>query len=126
MELGAFSVSLNVKDIAESRRFYEILGFDAVSGSESENWLIMANGERVIGLFQNMFEKNTLTFCPGWDQKGENLPEFDDIRLILSRLKDAGVEIHHQSPEIEGNASGPANFITFDPDGNPILFDQHI
>ncbi len=126
MRLGAFSISLNVRDIAVSREFYQKLGFAVTGGSESDNWLIMANGSRVIGLFQGMFEKNTLTFCPGWDQKGQPLPEFDDIRRLRERLKAAGIEPQRESPEISGETAGPANFMVTDPDGNPILFDQHV
>ena len=123
MQVGAFSVSLAVKDIAASRSFYEKLGFSAVMGEESQNWLIMKNGDHVIGLFQGMFEKNILTFNPGWNADSEQLPDFTDILKIQQSLKSEGIEV---GTEIDPQSTGPANFSITDPDGNVILFDQHI
>lgn len=123
MSLGAFSVSLAVNDIAESRSFYEKLGFVAAGGDADQNWLIMANGDCVIGLFQGMFNQNVLTFCPGWDQQARTLEEFEDVRAIRDRLKKAGISVTDESGDPE---SGPGSFMVFDPDGNPILFDQHV
>lgn len=123
MELGAFSVSLAVKDIAASRSFYEKLGFSAIMGEEAQNWLIMKNGDHVIGLFQGMFDKNILTFNPGWNADSEQLPDFTDIRKIQQSLKSVGIEV---GTEIDPQSSGPANFSVTDPDGNVILFDQHV
>lgn len=123
MELGAFSLSLNVKNIEASRSFYEKLGFQVLQGDVSQNWLIMKNGSCVIGLFQDMFEKNILTFNPGWDQNANELYSFTDIRKLQKELKGKGIEIQDETDE---NCSGPASFMLIDPDGNPILFDQHI
>jgi len=123
MELGAFSVSLAVKDIAASRSFYEKLGFSAIMGEEAQNWLIMKNGDHVIGLFQGMFDKNILTFNPGWNADSEQLPDFTDIRKIQQSLKSVGIEV---GTELDPQSSGPANFSVTDPDGNVILFDQHV
>ncbi|MEQ8601458.1 MAG: VOC family protein [Devosia sp.] len=123
MELGAFSVSLAVKDIAASRSFYEKLGFSAIMGEEAQNWLIMKNGDHVIGLFQGMFDKNILTFNPGWNADSEQLPDFTDIRKIQQSLKSVGIEV---GTEIDPQSPGPANFSVTDPDGNVILFDQHV
>ena len=123
MQLGAFSISLSVKDISISKSFYEKLGFQAFGGDITQNWLIMKNGEHVIGLFQGMFEKNILTFNPGWDQNARPLEEFTDIRAIQGELREKGVEI---SQEVDVNTEGPASFMVFDPDGNPILIDQHV
>ena len=123
MELGAFSVSLAVKDIAASRSFYEKLGFSVIMGEEAQNWLIMKNGDHVIGLFHGMFDKNILTFNPGWNADSEQLPAFTDIRKIQQSLKSDGVEV---GTEIDPQSSGPANFSITDPDGNVILFDQHV
>ena len=123
MQLGAFSVSLAVKDIAASRRFYEQLGFAAVMGEEAQNWLIMKNGEHVIGLFRGMFDKNILTFNPGWNAQSEQLPDFTDIRDIQQSLKSAGIDT---GTAIDPQSTGPANFSVTDPDGNVILFDQHV
>lgn len=122
MQLGAFSVSLNVKDIHASKAFYEKLGFEVFGGNVDEHWLIMKNGETIIGLFQGMFEKNTLTFNPGWDQNGQNLEYFTDIRDLQKKLKRDGAAFAGEADEA---SSGPASFIIEDPDGNPILFDQH-
>ncbi|MGA2355614.1 MAG: VOC family protein [Terriglobales bacterium] len=123
MELGAFSISLAVKDIAASKAFYKKLGFEIFAGDESKRWLILKNGPHVIGLFQGMFEKNTLTFNPGWDSNATRLNKFTDVRDIQRRLKAQGVEF---MTEADGSSTGPASFAVMDPDGNPILFDQHI
>jgi len=123
MNLGAFSISLSVKDIEASNLFYEKLGFQAFGGDITQNWLIMKNGDHVIGLFQGMFENNTLTFNPGWDQNGQTLEDFIDVRAIQEELKGQGVDI---SNEADLNMKGPASFMVFDPDGNPILIDQHV
>ncbi|MDN7242543.1 VOC family protein [Planococcus sp. N028] len=122
MQLGAFSVSLTVKDIHASKEFYEKLGFESFGGEIEQNWLIMKNGETIIGLFQGMFEKNLLTFNPGWDQDAQNLDAFTDIRDIQKQLKRDGVAF---SSEADETTQGPASFIIEDPDGNPILVDQH-
>ncbi len=121
MNLGAFSVSLAVKDIKASKAFYEKLGFEVSGGNIEQNWLILKNGQTVLGLFQGMFDKNILTFNPGWDQAAQPLDQFEDIRELQHALKDAGVPL---SSEAEGDA-GPASFTLIDPDGNPILVDQH-
>jgi catechol 2,3-dioxygenase-like lactoylglutathione lyase family enzyme len=123
LELGAFAVSLSVKDIVISKSFYEKMGFKQVGGELSENWVILRNGETTIGLFHGMFENNLLYFTPGWDKYGANLEEFVDIRDIQSRLKEAGLEV---DSEIESEGSGPAFFKMVDPDGNQIWFDQHV
>ena len=123
MELGAFSVSLAVKDIAASRAFYEKLGFSVFGGNPSQNWLILKNGTTVIGLFQGMFEKNTLTFNPGWDSDGQPLEEFTDVRELQRRLKARGIEMVAEADEA---TTGPASFMIVDPDGNTILVDQHV
>ncbi len=122
MELGAFSVSLAVKDIEASKRFYEQLGFTSFAGDQTQNWLIMKNGEHVIGLFQGMFEKNILTFNPGWDSNAQPLESFTDVRDLQRRLKDKGMTMMVEADE---STSGPASFIVVDPDGNPVLVDQH-
>lgn len=122
MELGAFSVSLNVKDLAASRAFYEKLGFEPAGGDASQNWLILRNGDHVIGLFQGMFDRNILTFNPGWDQQCNETDSFTDVREIQKRLKAAGVELTSEADEAGG---GPASLTLIDPDGNPILIDQH-
>jgi lactoylglutathione lyase len=123
MELGAFSISLAVKDIKASKAFYEKLGFKLFVGDVSQNLVIMKNGDHVIGLFQDMFEKNTLTFNPGWDQQAQNLPTFTDVRELQKQLKAHGVPLVTEADE---TTSGPASFMVIDPDGNPILVDQHI
>jgi len=123
MELGAFSVSLTVKDLDASRRFYESLGFREFHGDASQNWLILKNGNHVIGLFQGMFEKNMLTFNPGWDQDAQPLSQFLDVREIQKRLKAQGVTLLQEADE---STSGPASLMVVDPDGNPILIDQHV
>lgn len=123
MELGAFSISLNVKDIKASQAFYEKLGFHVFGGNADENWLIMKNGAHVIGLFQGMFEQNIMTFNPGWDQETEKLDSFMDVRDIQRQLKAQGVDIQNEADE---NTTGPASLVVIDPDGNPILIDQHV
>jgi len=123
MELGAFSVSLAVKDIQASKLFYEKLGFTVFGGDQSQNWLIMKNGDHVIGLFHGMFEKNILTFNPGWDANARPLDEFTDIRKLQRRLKDRGISMLSEADE---GTTGPASFMIADPDGNSILFDQHV
>ncbi len=123
MELGAFSVSLAVKDLGASRSFYEKFGFKAFAGDPSKNWLILKNGGHVIGLFQGMFEKNILTFNPGWDMNAQKLPAFTDVREIQRRLKAQGVKL---ATEADESTTGPASFVAVDPDGNPVLVDQHV
>jgi lactoylglutathione lyase len=123
MQLGAFSISLAVKDIAASRAFYEKFGFTAFGGDPSQNWLILKNGDHVIGLFQGMFDKNTLTFNPGWDQNASPVENFTDVREIQRQLKAQGVELMAEADE---STQGPAYFMAIDPDGNPVLFDQHV
>jgi catechol 2,3-dioxygenase-like lactoylglutathione lyase family enzyme len=123
MDLGAFSVSLSVKDISRSKEFYSHLGFEVIGGEEAQNWLIMRNGEHVIGLFQGMFEGNILTFNPGWDQQGQTQDSFDDVRAIQHQLKDAGVSL---TSEADPESEGPASIAMVDPDGNAILIDQHV
>jgi catechol 2,3-dioxygenase-like lactoylglutathione lyase family enzyme len=122
MELGAFSISLAVKDLEASQAFYERLGFTVLGGDAAQDWLILKNGSTVIGLFQGMFERNMLTFNPGWDQAAGELDTFTDIREIQRTLKAAGVAFQQEADEA---TSGPASFIIVDPDGNPVLFDQH-
>ena len=123
MDLGAFSISLAVKDIGASKEFYKKLGFQVFGGDESQNWLIMKNGDHIIGLFQGMFEKNTLTFNPGWDSDARELDTYTDVRELQRQLKEQGVELMSEADE---STSGPASFIVMDPDGNPILVDQHV
>ena len=123
MILGAFSVSLNVKDLQTSKSFYENLGFQVFGGDVSQNWLIMKNGSCTIGLFQGMFEKNILTFNPGWDENATKLDSFTDVRELQRQLKTKGVKIETGADE---ETSGPASFVVVDPDGNPILVDQHV
>jgi lactoylglutathione lyase len=123
MELGAFSVSLAVKDLAASRAFYEKLGFEVFAGEAEQNWLMLRNGGHVLGLFQGMFEKNILTFNPGWDQSATKLERFTDVREVQRRLKAQGVELVSEADE---SGEGPASFVAVDPDGNPILVDQHV
>ncbi|MCP4441772.1 MAG: VOC family protein [Aureispira sp.] len=122
MKLGAFSVSLNVKDIKASKEFYENLGFEIFGGDIEKNYLIMKNENSLIGLFQGMFENNILTFNPGWDQNASNLDNFDDVRTIQQRLKSKNVKLETEADE---NTTGPASFLVLDPDGNAILIDQH-
>jgi len=123
MELGAFSISLAVKDIHASQAFYEKLGFKAFGGDITQNWLILKNGDHVIGLFQGMFDKNILTFNPGWDQNAQPLASFTDVRELQRQLKAQGVPL---ATEADENTTGPASFIAIDPDGNPLLVDQHV
>jgi len=123
MQLGTFSVSLAVKDLAASKTFYETLGFSVFGGEAAQNWLIMKNGEHVIGLFQGMFETNILTFNPGWDSDAKELSEYTDVREIQRQLKAGGLTL---SQEADESTTGPASLIVVDPDGNPILIDQHV
>lgn len=123
MELGAFSVSLAVKDIEASKLFYEKLGFKVFMGNQSQNWLILKNGDHVIGLFQGMFDKNILTFNPGWNSDARQLEEFTDVRELQRQLKDRGVNMISEADE---SSTGPASFMIVDPDGNTILVDQHV
>src|SRR5215207_2660931 len=123
MELGAFSVSLAVKDIEVSKLFYEELGFSVFGGDASQNWLIMKNGGHVIGLFQGMFERNILTFNPGWDGNAQPLAQFTDVRELQRQLEAGGVQLQQRADE---STTGPASFIAVDPDGNPIFVDQHV
>ncbi len=122
MELGAFSVSLSVKDIAASREFYEKLGFTVFAGDQAQRWLIMKNGTTLIGLFQGMFEKNMLTFNPGWDSDAQPLPGFTDVREIQRRLQSQGVDV---AQAVDESTTGPGHIVVTDPDGNQILLDQH-
>jgi catechol 2,3-dioxygenase-like lactoylglutathione lyase family enzyme len=123
MELGAFSVSLSVKDLAASREFYEKLGFSPVGGDPDEDWQILRNGDVTIGLFHGMFEGNILTFNPGWDSQARPVEEFTDVRELQRRLKAQGLEM---TAEADESGSGPASFVVLDPDGNAILVDQHV
>ena len=123
MELGTFSISLAVKDIQASKDFYEKLGFKVFMGDISQNWLILKNGGHTIGLFQGMFERNMLTFNPGWDSNAQKLDTFTDVRELQNQLKAQGVEL---MTEADGSTTGPASIMLMDPDGNPILFDQHV
>lgn len=122
MQLGAFSISLAVKDLAVSRAFYAKLGFEVSGGDAAQGWLILKNGDCVIGLFQGMFEKNILTFNPGWTSKAEPVDDFTDVRQLQRQLKEKDVAFDSEADEA---TSGPASFLIFDPDGNPILVDQH-
>ncbi len=123
MNLGAFSISLAVKDINKSKEFYEKLGFTVFAGVLEQNWLIMRNGAHVLGLFQGMFEKNILTFNPGWDQNANIMTNYTDVRELQKDLKAKGI-IFDQEADV--TSSGPASFVITDPDGNPILVDQHV
>lgn len=123
MELGAFSVSLAVKDLQASRQFYEKFGFKSLGGDEAQHWLILKNGDHVIGLFQGMFEKNILTFNPGWNSNAQKLGSFTDVRELQRQLKAQGVELVSEADE---HTTGPASLMAIDPDGNPILIDQHV
>ena len=122
MNLGAFSVSLAVKDLATSKDFYGKLGFESIGGDPEQNWMILKNGDHVIGLFQGMFEKNVLTFNPGWDQGGNELDSFTDVRELQRELKKQGVAL---ISEADDSTSGPTSLMLSDPDGNQILIDQH-
>lgn len=123
MQLGSFSVSLVVKDIKASKAFYETLGFQVFAGNIVQNWLIVKNGDHVIGLFQGMFERNMLTFNPGWNQSAQKLDSFTDVRELQRHLKAQGVVLASEADE---HTTGPASFMVMDPDGNPVLFDQHV
>lgn len=122
MQLGAFSISLAVKDIKASKAFYEKLGFSTLGGNLDQNWIILRNGPHVIGLFQGMFERNMLTFNPGWDQDAKPTATFTDVRQLQKRLKEAGIPLVTEADE---TTSGPASCMLTDPDGNPVLIDQH-
>jgi catechol 2,3-dioxygenase-like lactoylglutathione lyase family enzyme len=122
MKLGAFSISLNVKDIAASKEFYGKLGFEPFGGDEAQGWLMLRNGETVIGLFGGFLQADTLTFNPGWDQNAQDVDDFDDVRVLQAKLKAQGIAFISEADE---STSGPANFVIMDPDGNPILVDQH-
>jgi lactoylglutathione lyase len=123
MQLGTFSVSLAVKDLQASRAFYEKLGFTQFAGDPSQNWLILKNGDTVIGLFQGMFEKNIMTFNPGWDGNAQSLSTFTDVRDLQRELKAKGMQFASEADE---STTGPASFMVVDPDGNTVLFDQHV
>jgi predicted enzyme related to lactoylglutathione lyase len=123
MELGTFSISLAVKDLEASRSFYEKFGFQVFAGDAAQNWLILKNGDHAIGLFQGMFEKNILTFNPGWDGNAQQLASFTDVRELQRQLRAQGVQLLQEADE---STTGPASFIAVDPDGNPILVDQHV
>ena len=123
MELGAFSISLAVKDLQASRTFYEKFGFTVFAGEASQNWLILKNEEHLIGLFQGMFEKNMLTFNPGWDSSANTLDTFTDVRDLQRHLKEEGIQLVTEADE---DTTGPASFVAIDPDGNPVLVDQHV
>lgn len=122
MKLGAFSISLAVQDIQQSKTFYETLGFSAMGGDINQKWLIMKNGNAIVGLFQGMFESNIITFNPGWDENAQNLESFDDVRVIQEHLKKHGISL---TSEADAHSSGPAHITLSDPDGNHILIDQH-
>ncbi len=123
MRLGNFSVSLAVKDIVKSRAFYEKLGFRVFGGDQAKNWLILQNETSTIGLFQGMFDKNIMTFNPGWDRSGKSLADFDDVRDIQKKLKNRGLAL---TTEADETTTGPASLMLLDPDGNPVLIDQHV
>ncbi len=123
MNLGTFSISLTVKDLEASKQFYEKFGFKAFAGVQAQNWLIMKNGDHVIGLFKGMFDKNILTFNPGWDSNAKKLAAFTDVRELQRQLKAQGVQLAKEADE---STTGPASFVAMDPDGNQILFDQHV
>lgn len=123
MNLGAFSVSLAVKDIHASKEFYSKFGFAPVMGKAEQGWLIMRNGPHVIGLFQGMFERNMMTFNPGWDQNATGVSDYTDVRELQRSLKAQGVQLMTEADE---STTGPASFMAIDPDGNPILVDQHV
>lgn len=122
MQLGAFSISLAVKDLKASMAFYEKFGFKVFGGDAAQNWLIMKNGDHIVGLFKGMFEKNMLTFNPGWDSNAQPLATFTDVRDLQRELKSQGVALMSEADE---KTTGPASFVAIDPDGNPILVDQH-
>jgi catechol 2,3-dioxygenase-like lactoylglutathione lyase family enzyme len=122
MKVGAFSISLSVKDLEASKAFYEKLGFTAFAGGEKQKYYIMKNGNALIGIFHGMFQGNILTFNPGWDENAKNLESFDDVRVIQQHLKGKGITVN---PEADEKSTGPASCMVTDPDGNIILFDQH-
>jgi len=123
MELGAFSVSLSVKELRASKSFYQALGFEVFGGDEAQNWIIMRNGDTIIGLFQGMFEGNILTFNPGWDKNAQPLDTYMDVRQIQQKLQERGL---HLDVAVDPDTSGPAELMLRDPDGNAILIDQHV
>ena len=123
MQLGAYSISLAVKNIEASKAFYEKFGFEVVGGDQSQNWLILRNAGRTIGLFQGMFESNILTFNPGWDAEAQPLDSFTDVRELQRQLKAKGVQLVSEADE---ETTGPASLVAVDPDGNTILVDQHV
>ena len=123
MKLGAFSISLAVKDIVSSKTFYEHLGFQVFAGDLEKNYLIMKNGEALIGLFQGMFENNILTFNPGWDTNASKLEDYDDVREIQKHIKSKDIKLEQEADE---DTTGPASLVVMDPDGNAILIDQHV
>jgi len=123
MQLGAFSISLAVKDLAASKAFYEKLGFTPIGGAIDQNYLVLRNGEATVGLFQGMFEQNILTFNPGWSSTGDHPGSFTDVRELQKRLKEQGLAVVQEADEA---STGPASFVLVDPDGNPILIDQHV
>ena len=123
MKLGGFSISLAVKDIHASKEFYEKLGFEVYAGEIERKYLILKNGDSTVGIFQDMFEKNILTFNPGWDQYANKLEYFDDVREIQKNLKEKGLKIEN---EVDEQSTGPGSFVVIDPDGNPVLIDQHV
>ena len=123
MDLGAFSVSLAVKDLDASRAFYEKLGFEVFAGEPDQHWLIMKNGEHAIGLFQGLFDKNILTFNPGWDSEARELDDFTDVRELQRELENRGVKLERR---VEDGSEGPGSIVLVDPDGNPVLIDQHV
>ena len=123
MDLGAFSISLTVKNLEASRQFYEKFGFNVFGGNPSQKWLILKNGNHIIGLFQGMFDKNILTFNPGWDSNAQKVAAFTDVRELQRQLKAQAVQMVNEADE---STKGPASFIAVDPDGNPILVDQHV
>jgi catechol 2,3-dioxygenase-like lactoylglutathione lyase family enzyme len=123
MDLGAHSISLAVEDIGASKDFYEKLGFEAVMGETAHNWIIMRNGDTTIGLFQDMFDRNSITFNPGWGADATPLESFTDVRELQRQLKAKGIE---PMTSVDENGTGPGSFMVIDPDGNPIIFDQHV
>ncbi|WP_100627725.1 VOC family protein [Algoriphagus formosus] len=123
MKLGAFSISLSVKNLQASKEFYEKLGFEVFAGGDEQNYLIMKNDQILIGLFHEMFEKNILTFNPGWNQEAQEISDYDDIRKIQKSLKESGIPL---AQEADPYGSGPASILLFDPDGNSILIDRHV
>jgi len=123
MKLGAFSISLSVKDLNASKQFYETLGFMVFAGAIERNYLIMKNGNALVGLFQGMFEHNILTFNPGWDENANRLEQFDDVRVIQRHLKNNNIKLEN---EVDESTAGPASIVVIDPDGNVVLIDQHV